>query len=209
MSKEKAQRFLFIGVLILVFSVFFISLSLLEPSPNHEDPPEELPQEPPGEDIPVVYETILAPLNVVDYQTIRKYWSYDAPTEDQHLSIIVFGSRYYMSKGISYSKNDQEFEVIACLSGTVTKVVDSPTYGKCVTIDHGEGLVSEYMSLSTLSVEEGDEVEQGFVIGFSGTNEYDQEAGVHVHFQLKYQDKNINPELLIGRKINEVASLIK
>jgi stage II sporulation protein Q len=209
MSKEKAQRFLFIGVLILVFSVFFISLKLLEPKDKPIVPPIENNGDDDDDDKDIVYETVIMPLNGAEFEIIRKFWSYDAPAEDQLKSIIVFGSKYYMSKGISYAVNDQEFEVVACLSGTVSKVTDSPVYGKCVTIDHGDGIVTEYMSLGTVAVNEGDEIEQGAVIGTSGTNEYDSTAGNHVHFQFKYKDAAINPELVIGKKVNEIPNLFE
>ncbi|MCK9536282.1 MAG: M23 family metallopeptidase [Bacilli bacterium] len=208
MSKEKAQRFLFIGVLILVFSVFFISLSLLEPKEKEKKPPIDNNNDDDDDDI-IVYETIVLPIKGTEFETIRKFWSYDAPTEDQEKSIIVFGSKYYMSKGVSYSQNNEEFEVIACLSGTVTKVTDSPIYGQCVTIDHGDGIVSEYMSLGSVLVKEGDKINQGSVIGNGGTNEYDSMAGIHIHFQLKYKSKAVNPELLFGKKVNEIASIIE
>ena len=208
MSKEKAQRFLFIGVLILVFSVFFITLSLLEPNENIDPPPQGSNDDDDDDDEDTVFETILAPIQGTDFETIRKFWSYDAPVEDQEKSIIVFGSKYYMSKGVSYSQNDQEFEVAACLSGTVSKVTDSPIYGKCVIIEHDNDIVSEYMSLGSVSVNEGDEIEQGTVIGISGTNEYDQDAGNHVHFQLKCGSNLINPEILIGIKLDEIQEII-
>ncbi len=53
-SKEKLQRYLFVGVLILVFVAFFISLSLVKP----KEDPKPIDPEPPVEDpIEDVYET--------------------------------------------------------------------------------------------------------------------------------------------------------
>lgn len=207
MSKEKAQRFLFIGVLILVFSVFFISLYLLEPGKKEIPVPPDGAGDPPDDGI-VVYETILMPINLNEYEIIRKFWSHDKSTEDQNISLIVYGSTYFMSKGVSYYFDNQEFEVIACLSGVIVRVTDDPTHGKCVVIDHGNGISSEYMSLSSVVVEEGDEIDQGAVIGNSGMNEYDQDAGIHVHFQLKYEQKSIDPELLFGIKVNEIENYL-
>lgn len=210
MSKEKAQRFLFIGVLILVFSVFFISLNLLEPKEKTIEPPtQNNDDDDDDDDDDVVYETVIMPHKGTEFEIVRKFWSYDSPSEDQLISIIVFGSKYYMSKGVSYAINDQEFEVVACLSGTVSKVTDSPVYGKCVTIDHGDGIVTEYMSLGSITVNEGEEVEQGAVIGTSGTNEYDSSAGNHVHFQFKYNNIEINPELVFGKKVDELPGILQ
>ena len=89
-SKEKAQRILFITVLILVFGVFFISLSLLGPGddtdkdPNDKDPitdPNDNDDED-DEDV-IVYEVIKAPYSSdLSVQVVRKYWSLEQTTED-------------------------------------------------------------------------------------------------------------------------------
>ncbi|MDD4078017.1 MAG: InlB B-repeat-containing protein, partial [Bacilli bacterium] len=82
----------------------------------------------------LIPEIVLVPVEGDDYQIIRKFWRYDAPTEDQEMSIIVYGSNYYMSKGVSFSKNNEDFYVIASLSGEVVNVVDSPVLGKTIKI---------------------------------------------------------------------------
>jgi murein DD-endopeptidase MepM/ murein hydrolase activator NlpD len=203
-SKEKAQRILFIAVLVLVFGVFFISLSLLNPRetppPGGEDPgpPIEEPED------PIVYEKIIAPYIAKNVETIRRFWALDKETEIQEMSFIVQGSSYYTSTGISYSAGDEGFEVIASLSGTVKTVSDSSVFGKVVVIEHDNGLETEYRSLGEVSVEIGDEVAQGDVIGISGENENDASAGNHLHFRILVNGKPKDPELLIGKAINEI-----
>lgn len=204
LTKEKAQRILFIAVLVLVFGVFFISLSLLNPKettpPGEEDPDPPI-EEPSEED---EYETIMAPYDAENVEIIRRYWAKDKDTEIQEMSFIVYGSSYYTSTGVSYSAGEEGFEVLASLSGTVKSVTDSPIYGKVVVIDHGDGLETEYRSLGEVRVEVGDEVAQGEIIGLSGENEYDVNAGNNLHFRILVNGKPKDPELLIGKAVNEI-----
>lgn len=201
-SKEKAQRILFIAVLVLVFGVFFISLSLLSPGTPPDDKKPDPPIEKPEE--PIEYEKIIAPYEADNVEIIRRYWSKDKETDIQEMSIIVYGSSYYTSTGISYSAGEEEFEVVASLSGTVKDVSDSPIYGKVVVIEHDNGIETEYRSLGEVNVEIGDEVAQGDVIGTSGENSYDVAAKNHLHFRILVNGSPKDPELLIGKTINEI-----
>lgn len=207
MNKEKLQRFLFIGVLILVFGVFFLSLNFIEPNPGPGDDPNDNPNDPqnPGDQDPLpTFETIQAPLKLSDYQVIRKFWSLSAPEEDQLVSIIKFESKYFTSKGLSYSNGGEEFEVVASLSGQVISVTDSPVNGKVVAIKVNDYVVTEYMSLGTVTVEVGQNVAQGAVIGTSGNNEFDRAAENHVHFRIAINGVYKDPEKLIGKKLNQI-----
>lgn len=212
-SKEKAQRILFITVLILVFGVFFISLSLLSPGEN-KDP---INNNPPGnndndndndDDEIVTYEVLKAPYSSnVTVKVIRKFWAIDKSTEDQEMSLINFGSQYFTSRGISYTTEDNvEFDVVASLSGTVVDVQDSQIYGKTVTIEHTNGIKTEYQSLGSVEVEVGDTVKQGDVIGKSGMNEYDANAGNHVHFKVSVKGKYVDPETVFNKATNTINS---
>lgn len=208
-SKEKAQRILFITVLILVFGVFFISLRLLDPGEDIKPNPEHEGQEKEEDDDKkiVKYETIKVPFKTeVGVKVIRKYWSLEQTTEDQEMSLIVYGSQYYLSKGISYAtENNEAFEVCASLSGKVVNVSESPIYGKTVTIEHTNGIITEYQSLGSVEVNVDDEVKQGDVIGMSGENEYDANAKNHVHFKISVNKKYVDPALLYKKTTNTVT----
>lgn len=201
-SKEKAQRILFIAVLVLVFGVFLVSLSLLKPvdTPPIENPPNDPPNEQPEDE----YEIVTAPYTNTEVEILRKFWSVDKDTEDQEKSIIVFEDSYYMSKGVSYVNQNQEFDVVASLSGTVEKITESPIYGKVVLLDHGDGIKTEYLSLGAINVAEGDQVVQGAVIGTSGSNQYDIAAENHLHYRIQVDGKYCDPEILIGKAVNEI-----
>ncbi len=65
-------------------------------------------------------------------------------------------------------------------------------YGHVVRVDHGDGVVTLYAHLSSRSVEVGDQVERGDVIGRLGTS--GRSTGPHVHYEVKVDGRNVDPE---------------
>jgi hypothetical protein len=65
-------------------------------------------------------------------------------------------------------------------------------YGNAVILDHGYGLMSLYGHLSESSVQQGDEVERGQVIGRSGQTGL--AGGDHLHFTMLLQGLPVNAQ---------------
>lgn len=82
--------------------------------------------------------------------------------------------------------------VMAADDGTVVYAGWLGGYGRCVQIDHGEGkLVTLYGHLSLISVQLGQTVKKGQVIGRSGNS--GRSTGPHVHFEVRQNGKAVNP----------------
>lgn len=64
-------------------------------------------------------------------------------------------------------------------------------YGNCVDIDHGLGIVTRYGHMSEISVNEGDIVKTGDIIGLEGST--GRSTGPHVHYEVRYYDRPLNP----------------
>ena len=64
-------------------------------------------------------------------------------------------------------------------------------YGNCVVLDHGMGLQSLYAHLSSVSVQPGELVERGQMIGRSGMTGL--AGGDHLHFSMLLQGRPISP----------------
>lgn len=64
-------------------------------------------------------------------------------------------------------------------------------YGNCVVLDHGMGLQSLYAHLSSISVQPGELVERGQMIGRSGMTGL--AGGDHLHFSMLLQGRPISP----------------
>lgn len=68
-------------------------------------------------------------------------------------------------------------------------------YGNCVIIRHRNGLETLYAHLSKISVSSNQYVSSGDVIGLGGST--GRSYGPHLHFEIRYKDFSINPELII------------
>ncbi len=64
-------------------------------------------------------------------------------------------------------------------------------FGKTVTIDHGNGVVSLYAHNSKLAVKAGQRVSQGQVVAYSGST--GRSTGPHVDFRILINNKTVNP----------------
>jgi murein DD-endopeptidase MepM/ murein hydrolase activator NlpD len=81
--------------------------------------------------------------------------------------------------------------VVAPANGTVIKAAWTGGYGNMVEIDHGNGLTSRYGHLSKIEVEVGDPIQRGQLIAFIGST--GRSTGPHLHYELRLNDKPINP----------------
>lgn len=90
--------------------------------------------------------------------------------------------------------------VLAVADGVITRAGNSPTYGRFVEVRHAEGLVSFYAHLGRIdrSARPGVAVKSGATlarIGSSGTS-----TGPHLHFEIRQDDRPLNPTAFIGRQ---------
>ena len=121
--------------------------------------------------------------------------------EKQKNSIIVHDNTYIQNNGVDYV-SEEPFDVISILEGTVITVKEDEPTGKTVEIKHDNGYISIYQSLSEVNVKKGDIVNQGQVLGKSGTNELDKDLGNHLHFELIISSKSVNPLDYLNKEIN-------
>ncbi|MGM8215032.1 peptidoglycan DD-metalloendopeptidase family protein [Bacillaceae bacterium W0354] len=147
--------------------------------------------------VPVVAEQedlVMPTLLGDDAEIITKFYDPNASTEEQEDALVFYNNQYSQSKGVDItSSNGEPFEVIAALSGTVTKVEEDDLLGQTVEIEHDGERVTFYASLSEVSVAEGDEVSQGDTIGMSGSNVYGDPEVTKVHFRLIEDGTPVNP----------------
>ena len=80
--------------------------------------------------------------------------------------------------------------------GVVTLVDDFYFNGKTVFVDHGQGFVSMVCHLDKASVEAGQTVRRGEVIGQSGSS--GRATGPHLHWSVYLNGAAVDPALFIG-----------
>lgn len=120
--------------------------------------------------------------------------------EDNQAAMVEYGDTFTPHYGIDLaSPNNEAFDVLAAMSGTVVRVEQVPVIGNLVEIEHKNGLSTVYTSVEDLRVAKGDEVRQGDVIAKSGRNELEKELGNHVHFEVWEDGHPVNPEDYIGQ----------
>lgn len=95
--------------------------------------------------------------------------------------------------------------VVASANGIVLKAEWQGGYGNMVEIDHGNGLVTRYGHLSRLEVQAGATVQRGQLIGLIGST--GRSTGPHLHFEVRINDKPVNPRRFLSGAPVEVAQL--
>ena len=106
---------------------------------------------------------------------------------------IVEESRNNFHKGIDITKPGcAGSTIVASAGGTVIQASDKGNgYGKCVIIDHGNGIATLYAHCSELYVSMGDTVTQGQSISAIGCTGY--AYGNHLHFEVRVDGQHTNP----------------
>lgn len=87
--------------------------------------------------------------------------------------------------------------VHAPAGGTVIEAGTLPGYGNVVFIDHGGGTITRLAHLSQISVQRGQQVGAGAVVGLSGGAKgapgSGDSTGPHVHYEVRVNGKAVNP----------------
>ncbi len=73
--------------------------------------------------------------------------------------------------------------------------------GKNVMLGHGQGLLTFYLHLSKIDVEEGQKVEKGDKIGEVGMT--GRATGPHLHWGAQWKDRRIDPDTLLDTHFGE------
>lgn len=104
----------------------------------------------------------------------------------------VMGSYNEFHKGIDL-RSDQGLVLIASDGGVVVQAHDRHDgYGKCIVIEHDNGMLTRYAHCSKIHVEVGQRVAQGEYIADMGAT--GQATGVHIHFEMITKDgETVNP----------------
>lgn len=81
--------------------------------------------------------------------------------------------------------------VVAADGGIVIQSGWNGSYGNCVMIDHGNGMVTLYAHNSAVKVKQGQRVAQGETIALLGST--GNSTGPHCHWELRINGKTVNP----------------
>jgi stage II sporulation protein Q len=145
-------------------------------------------------------ETLRWPVSkMAEMTTVVPYYDASAPLAQREAATVELKDNTFsphMATDLA-RKDAASFDVLAALSGKVTVASQTPANGYEVQIEHPNGLVTVYQSLTDLKVQVGDEVKQGDRIASAGKSESEPSEGAHVHFEVRNNGISVNPDKLI------------
>ena len=110
--------------------------------------------------------------------------------------IALYGETKF-HKGTDFASHKHAL-VHAAADGKIIEVAHSKSYGNFMLIDHGGLFKTRYAHLSRLYADSGDRVFQGQSIGLQGSS--GRSTGDHLHFEVIYQGKAIDPMIFVGEE---------
>ena len=138
--------------------------------------------------------------------TISKYfYNKDADDTSKESSIIYYEDTYMQNTGVLYSA-DEQFDVLACLPGTITNIKDDEILGKVVYVEYNTNLTIVYYSLESTNLKIGDQIEQDAIIGKSGNNKLENEKKYSLLIEVYLKGNLINPLDFYEMSIEEINS---
>lgn len=146
------------------------------------------------------YETAVEGINqmVDDANYIKNNYSIQTPLNGTITSI--FGARTSDNPIVSSYHTGLDIAaktgttIVAAHDGEVIEASTISGYGKCVMIKQGE-LLTVYAHCSSLNVKKGEVVKKGSKIGEVGMT--GNATGPHLHFEVRYNGRFVNPEDII------------
>lgn len=112
----------------------------------------------------------------------------------------IYGAREEVFKYVGYHTgidiaNILNTPIMSATDGVVVKTqVMDKYYGNNIEIEK-DGVIFKYAHLNQIDVNEGDNISQGQIIGLMGST--GASTGSHLHFEVKINDRSVDPELLI------------
>jgi murein DD-endopeptidase MepM/ murein hydrolase activator NlpD len=118
-----------------------------------------------------------------------------------------FGGRTYEFHAGMDIDGEKGDPIVAPGNGVIIKAGWQGGYGYMIEIDHGNGLTTRYGHLSKIEVEIGESVQRGQLIGLIGST--GRSTGPHLHYELRINDKPVNPRLFLPPEPTEINKITK
>ncbi|WP_042472318.1 M23 family metallopeptidase [Bacillus ndiopicus] len=190
-----------LAVLALMFSYNALVTKQEERLLTESVAKEESPQQQPVIETNAVQENLKYPFDealINQLTVLQDFYDLSADAKTRENALLVFKQTFSTSSGMSLAINSEPFEVLAAMSGVVTKVKMDAFTGNSITVEHANGLETRYSSITDIVVKEGDEVIQGQALATTTENDWNPSAGIHLHFEVLENGEAINPRKLLA-----------
>lgn len=142
-----------------------------------------------GKEIFVLPEEAISVFNIFDKTNEHKY-----PSPIEGTIYKPFGEVKYLNGKTEFNNGvdiipEEEKEPVSVEKGVIKKVEDRNGKGYFVTVEH-EAIKTVYGYLSTVYVEEGEEIDKDTKIGTLGTN---KDGNKYLHFEVWVDNSPVNP----------------
>ncbi|QIZ05735.1 M23 family metallopeptidase [Priestia megaterium] len=158
----------------------------------------------PAIEVSKTLENFKMPVENADAAVVKtKFYDFNGKTEDQEAALVFYNNTYQPNTGIDVTmKDDESFNVVAALSGTVTRVDEDAVLGNVIEVEHDKGIVTQYQSVKDIKIKVGDEVKQGQVLATAGQSLFNEKAGTHVHFEIRKDGIAVNPTNYFNKSLS-------
>lgn len=164
------------------------------------------PTSTPNSEVDVKIETFNKPFTV-ETKCERYFYDLNDPSEVRVKAIVPVPNKkssYMKSVGVDYTYDGKVFDVVSATSGVVSEKITDSIYGNMIVVKHESGLETIYASLGNITVNEGDELKQGDLIGKSGESLYTTGLGSCLHFEVLKDKVYLNPEKTYTLEVEKI-----
>ena len=147
--------------------------------------------------------TIIKPYLSEDVKIGKYFYDFEADEESQENSLIFYENTYMQNSGVDYI-SETAFDVVSVLDGEVISIETDPTLGNIVKVKHDKNIITVYQGIDNVSLKEGDLINQGTIIGTSGTSKINTNYTTSLHFEVYYNGELIDPENFFSLNIEDL-----
>ena len=210
-KNERNARILYLAVVgVLVISALIIGLVAAFGRDKTPDPEIQVPvDENPAPDVTEDEKTDAEPEETPVSTYLAPVTGAVSKSHDDTLPVYsTTMNDFRVHTGIDIATKEGA-DVLATARGTVLAVWSDPLMGECLSIDHGNGVISIYKNLSSelaAGITKDAKVVAGQKLGTVGNSALIESAEeAHLHFEMTYKGESVDPLSYISEESKSVS----
>jgi stage II sporulation protein Q len=199
-SKRWLYPAIYLGAAALIIGLMYVRSQMQQPGPGTQTTAGNTPPTQPTTATPSG-DTYAWPVATgVTPKLTMGFFQQNGSAAEQAATLVSFDNTYAPHLGYDIkATTGKPFQVTAAVGGQVLKVDHTALNNWAVEVLSSDGNLEKYQSLAKASVQAGQSVMQGDVLGTSGTSEYENAQGNHVYFEIDNSNKPVDPATLLPK----------